>query len=105
MGSTRGNLYLNTEAPLEGERFETVALIGKTRVERIVSSSTPSLEPYDQAGAEWVVLLAGEAELEVAGEPLALKAGDHLFLPAHTVHRLLRVSSGAQWLAIHELTD
>jgi cupin 2 domain-containing protein len=58
-------------------------------------------ELYDQTQDEWVVLLEGEAELEVAGRHVRLRAGDWLVLPAHTSHRVLATSAGARWLAVH----
>jgi len=101
MAITRGNLFVAREPPLTGERFETVASVSSVRIEQIVSSSSPDLAPYDQPQDEWVVLLTGDATLEVAGERLELCAGDHVLLPAHTPHRVLRTSHGAHWLAVH----
>src|SRR5262245_49248558 len=100
MAITRGNLFVAPEPPVSGERVETVAELSDVRVEHILSSSHPDPAPYDQAQDEWVVLLAGEATLEVAGERVELHAGDHVLLPAHTLHRVLHTSHGARWLAV-----
>lgn len=94
------NLF-NVEAPTSGEHFEALAHFGATTVERIVSSDSPSTEPYDQEQDEWVVLLRGDAELEIAGKAHKLSAGDFVSLPAHTRHRVLSTSAGALWLAVH----
>jgi len=70
-------------------------------VERIVSSAAITPNPSVQSQDEWVVLVRGEAEIEVAGEALALKSGDHLFLPSGTAHVVRSASAGALWLAVH----
>jgi cupin 2 domain-containing protein len=95
------NLHAVGAPPTEGERFVELARIGGTTIETIVSSAEPDTQPYDQPHDEWVVLLEGTAELEVAGERTSLVAGDSLLLPAHTPHRLLATSAGARWLAVH----
>ncbi|HIV73250.1 MAG TPA: cupin domain-containing protein [Candidatus Aquabacterium excrementipullorum] len=96
-----GNLWANALPPPEGERFDTLLAHGALVVERIVSSSRIASAPYVQTQDEWVVLLQGQAVLDVAGQSVALAAGDHLFLPAHTPHTVLSVSEGALWLAVH----
>ena|SRR5262245_48557366 len=97
---SRGNLFA-TPVPSSGERFDELARFGNTTIERIVSSAEPGGDPYDQAQDEWVVLLAGQARLEVAGRLVQLGPGDHLSLPAHTPHRVVSTSEGAVWLAVH----
>lgn len=100
----RGNLFA-VETPGAGERFDTLAKLRSTTIERIVSSASPGLETYDQAQDEWVVLVAGTAQLEVRGETVELAAGDYVMLPAHTPHRVLRTSAGALWLAVHVMHE
>jgi cupin 2 domain-containing protein len=95
----RGNLFA-TVAPATGERFDPLVRFGSTAIERIVSSAEPGTEPYDQTQDEWVVLLSGQARLEIAGEAIELGAGDYLSLPAHTRHRVVSTSAGAIWLAV-----
>lgn len=95
------NLFSDAEAPITGERFDTLVQQGHVVIERIVSGSEVQPVEYVQAQDEWVVLLTGEAQLDVAGQPVSLKAGDHLFLPAQTPHTVTKVSSGAIWLAVH----
>ncbi|AKU20229.1 cupin domain-containing protein [Massilia sp. NR 4-1] len=96
-----GNLYLNSEAPETGEVFEPLLAHGGVVIERIRSSSRIVPGEYVQEQDEWVALLRGEATLRVAGEMLALREGDHLFLPARVPHTVLSVSEGALWLAVH----
>ena len=96
-----GNLLVDAIAPGEGERFDTLLVHRSLVIERIVSSAAVSPTEYVQTQDEWVVLLQGEATLEVAGEVVDLHAGDYVFLPAETPHTVRRVSQGALWLAVH----
>lgn len=87
--------------PATGERFTELVAGGRLRIESIVSSDVPDQAVYDQAHDEWAVLLAGSAVVEVDGQEVRLHAGDWLWLPAHTPHRVLATSRGARWLAVH----
>ncbi|MBI2732547.1 MAG: cupin domain-containing protein [Aquabacterium sp.] len=95
------NLFSDAQMPDSGERFDTLLEHNKVMIERIVSGKEVTPTEYIQPQDEWVVLLTGQALLEVAGEPVSLVAGDHLFLPAHTPHTVVQVSPGATWLAVH----
>lgn len=97
-----GNLW-RSAVPATGERFEELVRLGNVKIERITSSDAPGSDDYDADHDEWVVLLRGEALLEIEGAPLRLGPGDYLRIPAHTSHRVLRASAGALWLAVHEL--
>jgi cupin 2 domain-containing protein len=97
----RGNLFDDAAAPTTGERFETLLTHKNLLVERIVSSAATTPSEYVQDQDEWVVLLNGEATLEVTGQAVELRAGDYLFLPAGTRHVVRRVTDGAIWLAVH----
>lgn len=96
-----GNLYENAAPPADGERFETLLAHKGLHIERIVSSAKIESQEYLQEQDEWVVLLQGEATLNVAGTSIELKSGDYLFLPSQTAHTVMRVSQGALWLAVH----
>lgn len=96
-----GNLFADAALPKKGERFETLLSHRNLVVERIVSSAEITPCEYVQPQDEWVVLVQGEAELEVAGESVSLTPGDHLFLPAGVPHTVVSVSEGAIWLAVH----
>ncbi len=95
------NIYASATPPDTGEIFETLCTCGTVLIERIVSSDILPDTEYDQDHDEWVVLLEGNALLSVGGETVRLVRGDYLFLPAHTVHRVLETSNGAVWLAVH----
>lgn len=96
-----GNLYEDALPPATGERFDTLLSHQGLVIERIVSTSKIESQEYVQEQDEWVMLLTGEATLEVAGRKVQLKAGDYLFLPARTPHTVRQVSDGALWLAVH----
>lgn len=95
------NLFADVSPPLEGERFDVLLRHKGLTIERIVSSSRIAYERYVQTQDEWVLLLQGDATLDVNGRKVALTSGDHLFLPAQTPHTVLQVSDGALWLAVH----
>ncbi|MFO0745012.1 MAG: cupin domain-containing protein [Myxococcota bacterium] len=106
MSWSRGpNLFDRSSAPATGERFEVLARLSAVLVERVVSSGSPNPDVYDQVHDEWVVLLRGEATIEVAGTPVELQAGDTLLLPMHTPHRVVATSEGALWLAVHAFSS
>lgn len=96
-----GNLFADAAPPQEGERFEVILSHRNLVVERIVSSAALTPREYVQPQDEWVLLVRGEAVVRVAGEPVSLRAGDHLFLPAGVPHRVEHTSEGTLWLAIH----
>ena len=101
------NLLKNVPVNLPQELF-TPLLEGKAfRVERIVSNGHASPDGfwYDQAEAEWIVLLSGAARLEFAddGGVIDLRPGDVVNIPAHRRHRVdwTTPDGPTVWLAIH----
>jgi cupin 2 domain-containing protein len=70
-------------------------------IERIVSSAEIVSQEYVQAQDEWVLMIHGEAMLQVDGKTILLKSGDNVFLPAGIPHAVENVSAGAIWLAVH----
>jgi cupin 2 domain-containing protein len=85
------------------ETIETLVNSGAVRIERIISNGSPSPDGfwYDQADDEWVFLHRGTATLEYEDDrTVELKAGDHLFIPAHVKHRVQSVSGDAVWIAV-----
>lgn len=87
--------------PPSGEHFAEVARVHNVVIEEITSSTTPDLGEYRQGHDEWVVVLAGAADLQVGGALHSLASGDWMLLPASTPHRVLRTESGTRWLAVH----
>jgi len=95
------NLFANAPPPATGERFDELLRQGKLVIERIVSSGDITPTRYVQTQDEWVLLVQGQATLEVDGRTVQLQTGDHLFLPAGTPHTVLSASAGTIWLAVH----
>lgn len=98
-GVVRGSLTAGV--PDLGEDFHDLVRMAGVRIEHIVSSADPDAAEQVQRWDEWVLVLAGAGELEVAGRAVALGAGDWMLLPAGTIHRVLRTDHGTQWLAVH----
>jgi cupin 2 domain-containing protein len=101
------NLFSPLPAADTAELFDELLTRPGLRLERIVScgQTTPEGEWYDQEGDEWVLLLAGAAELLIEGEegPRRLIPGDYLLLPARCRHRVTWTDPDQQtvWLALH----
>lgn len=91
-----------TEAvPESGEQFRRLAQVGPVRIEHIVSSDAPDTGEQVQDGDEWVLLLSGAAELEIAGELLHLGRREWVLIPAGTPHRVVGTRAGTHWIAVH----
>ncbi len=94
------NIY-DFKIPDKLESFETLLAYKNIKIVRIVSSDQLEEKTYIQEEDEWVVLLEGEAILEVDGRNHSLQKGDSLFIPAKTSHQVLLATRGTLWLAIH----
>lgn len=101
------NLLRELPDARQAEVFQTVLERGGIRIERIVSwgQATPDGQWYDQEQDEWVLVLAGEAQVQLADEAVVrhLSSGDWLYLPAHCRHRVAWTAPGREtvWLALH----
>jgi len=101
------NILADLPPDLSEETFETLAESDTVRIERIVSNgqATPQGEWYDQERDEWVLVLAGSADLlfEAAQEPQRLIAGDYTLIPAGCRHRVAWTDPAVRtvWLAVH----
>jgi mannose-6-phosphate isomerase-like protein (cupin superfamily) len=92
---------LSLDTPAEGERTDVLFDQSGLRIKRIVSSAHPEDVVFDQDHDEWFIVLSGDASLDVAGTQVDLVAGDHLFIPAHQQHRVIRTAHGTEWLAVY----
>jgi cupin 2 domain-containing protein len=102
------NLYANLPVGrLTDERFDSLLATPGVRIERIVSTgqASPPGFWYDQADAEWVVLLQGAARLRFADEltDRQLAPGAWLYIAPHRRHRVEWTDPTALtvWLAVH----
>lgn len=102
-----GNLLADLPDATGSEQFELFAQLSGVRVERIVSQgqATPAGQWYDQDWHEWVLLLQGEALVQLEGEddPRHLGSGDWLSLPPRCRHRVQWTPPDrvTVWLALH----
>lgn len=95
------NLFDNVDIPTVGERVDTLLSHRNLVIERIVSGADIQPVDYVQPQDEWVILLRGGADMDIAGEHARLVPGDPVFLPAGTPHRVERCEPGTLWLAVH----
>lgn len=98
------SLFTQLEPESSEETFTTLFEKAGVKIERIDSHGQASAEGfwYDQLQDEWVLLVKGDAVLEIADQPpLTMKAGDHVLIPAHVRHRVASTSADALWLAVH----
>lgn len=91
----------------DGNGREIVETLSKTpngRVELIISSGQASPEgfEYNQDEDEWVLILQGDAILDVEGELYELEKGDYLMLYKHQRHRVAftSINPPCVWLAV-----
>jgi len=105
------NIFSDLPPALTGEVFDTLITSSAVRIERIVSNgqATPEGQWYDQAHDEWVLVLAGAAELLLDNGQAARKltAGDHILIPAGCRHRVVWTDTAEKtvWLAVHISSD
>jgi cupin 2 domain-containing protein len=101
------NIFANIPATLADEHFTTLWSTTTMRVERIISHghASPPGFWFDQNHAEWVLVLQGAAVIRFEGQvdPVILKHGDYLYIPARARHRVERTDPDqvTVWLAIH----
>ena len=93
------NLY-DYIVPPKDERFDELFGCENVRIERIVTVSVDAPKEFVQDHDEWVVVIEGEALLEIAGVKRWLKNGDILFIPKGEKHTLLDVKEPTLWLAV-----
>ncbi len=100
-----GDVTAGIPTELPEELVSVLAAGDGVRIERIVSRGhrSPPGFWYDQEEHELVLLIAGDARIEIAGEPeRALRPGQWLLLPAHVRHRVTFTAEDRDtiWLAV-----
>ncbi len=102
-----GNTFEGSFEGITEEIFEEIVSNENVKIERIVSKGQSSPENfwYDQERNEWVIVLKGSAVLLFEGEsePLRLKPGDYVNIPARQRHRVEWTDPDTEtiWLAVH----
>ncbi len=98
------NIFRAIEGGLGNEDFLTLLDSDNVKVQRVVSHAASSPEEfwYDQAHAEWVMIVRGEAALEFeSGQRIEMKEGDYLTIPPHTRHRVDQTGQETIWLVVN----
>ncbi len=98
------SLFTHPDPKASVETFITLFEKAGVKIERIASHGQASPEGfwYDQPGDEWVMVVRGEAVLEVQDqEPITMCPGDHVLIPQHVNHRVAKTTSDTLWLAVH----
>lgn len=102
---TTTNIFSDIPENAAAEVITTLIDRPPCRIERIVSygQSSPEGFWYNQAWDEWVLLLQGAATLDLDGDVVALRPGDHKLIPAGVRHRVLQTALDQPtiWLAVH----
>ena len=100
------NIFAEIPASVENDEvFEQILQSGPVRIERIVSKGQVSSHDfwYDQEEHEWVIVLQGNARIQLAdGEIIELQQWDYYLITAHQKHRVVYTSSTPPcvWLAV-----
>lgn len=99
-----GNFFASLPDASNGEVVQALLERSDLRIERIVSRGQVTgwcVQEWD----EWVLLLAGSARLECAGEETVreMSPGDYLCIPSGCRHRVAWTEEDkvTVWLAIH----
>lgn len=101
------NLFSELSLSLPDELFTVLLDTANIRIEQIVSHghASPKGFWYDQNQHEWVVVLKGAARLrfEHEAQPVEMKQGDFVNIPAHRKHRVdwTTTDEPTVWLAVH----
>jgi cupin 2 domain-containing protein len=101
------NILSNLPTALSGEVFDAIFKSETVNIERIVSYGqiTPAGEWYHQERDEWVLVLAGSADLlfDDAEAPQRLGTGYYTLIPAGCRHRVAWTDPAVKtvWLAVH----
>jgi len=104
-----GNLFKTAKGRKDREIFDALFVSSGVKIERIISlgQTTAPGKWLKQSRDEWVLLLKGAARLRIGDDPLRLKTGDYLFIPAGLRHRVEWTRPGKEtiWLAVYSPTQ
>lgn len=92
------NIFDILKGDMPQELVEILLQNKNVRIERIVSKCHTT-DWYDQDEDEWIVLLTGEAEIELENDTISLTAGDTMFIPKHKKHRVVKTTE-CVWLCV-----
>lgn len=95
------NFFDDIKPPKNGEIFKTLYEKNGVSIEKIISSNKQSGKLYNQNYDEWVMVVEGEAVLELKEQKRTLRKGDFLLIVKNTPHRVLETKEGTLWLCVH----
>lgn len=100
---SRGNIFARLPGAKDKEVFQTLLANKKVTIERIITRGQTT-DWLSDARDEWVIVLkgAGSVRFRESRRLVKLKAGDYLFIPGNTVHRVAWTAPRQQtlWLAV-----
>ena len=90
VGESVKNIFDDLPQHLPKEVVQTLIQVADVRIERIISHGHASPDDfwYDQAQAEWVIVLKGAARLQFEDGVIEMKVGDFINIPAFKKHRV-----------------
>ena len=100
------NLFNTDHVLIQTEQFSPLASTTNASLKHIVSPAGCSLDTnwYDQDQDEWVTVIQGYGVIAFEDATIVtLKPGDHITIPAHTKHRVIKTSADVAtiWLAMY----
>ena len=95
------NFFDDIKVPATGEVFKKLFENKDILIEKIISSSKQNGKLYKQNYDEWIILMEGEASLQIDKKEVILKKGDFLLIEKDTPHRVVETASGTLWLCVH----
>lgn len=90
VGDSVKNILDDLPQHLPKELVQILVCADDVRIERIISHghASPADFWYDQAQAEWVIVLKGSARLQFEDRMIEMKVGDFINIPAFKKHRV-----------------
>lgn len=106
MSASISNIFELVPDDISNELFETIVSSENVRIERIISKghASPASGWYDQDEHEWVIVLKGEAKIEIENQATVyLVSGSYLNISAHTRHKVSWTEPDTEtiWLAVY----
>ncbi len=93
--------FFDYTVPTTDETFTSLLKHKNITINRIVSADILGAKIYLQEEDEWIILLEGEAVLQIEEKERRLTKGDSLLIPAKTPHKVLQTQKGTLWLTVH----
>lgn len=97
------DLLSDIPANLRGEHLEDLLSRPGLTLQRIISPPGFRSQHYRQSEDEWVLLLQGEATLNLDGQEIDMHPGESLLITAGTPHQVLTTSAKPLciWITLH----